>query len=222
MLTTVRVWDLPTRLFHWMLLICVAGAILCGQIGGEAVVWHFRFGYAILNLLLFRIIWGLIGGHWSRFSSFIYAPVAVFRYLKGEGRPEHSIGHNPLGSISVFALLGILLSQVASGLISDDEIAAVGPLNKFVSNAIASNATFYHKDIGKWILVGLVVIHIVGILFYLLKKGENLVHPMIQGDKKTTVSAKNSRDDMVSRLSAVIVFLACSALVAWMTTMQIA
>ena len=220
MLTTVRVWDLPTRLFHWMLLICVVGAILCGEIGGEAMVWHFRFGYAILNLLLFRIIWGLVGGHWSRFASFIYSPSNVFRYLRGEGQVEHGVGHNPLGAMSVFALLGILLAQVASGLVSDDEIATVGPLSKFVSSTLANSATFYHKDIGKWILVGLVVLHIAAVLFYLLKKGENLVHPMIQGDKRVIVSAKSSRDDAASRLFAMIVFLACSALV-WMI-MQIA
>lgn len=215
MSTKVRVWDLPTRVFHWSLVACVIGLLTTAQIGGEAMAWHFRFGYTVLSLLLFRIIWGVVGGRWSRFTSFIYSPATVFRYLKGQGQPEHSIGHNPLGAGSVFALLGFLLIQVATGLVSDDEIATTGPLSKFVSNAMVSNATFYHKDIGKLILLGLITLHIGAIFFYLFKKGENLIHPMIQGDKESTLATESSRDDARSRALATVVFLGCAALVAW-------
>jgi len=180
--------------------------------------WHFRFGYAVLSLLLFRFVWGVVGGHWSRFASFVYSPATVFRYVKGHRQPEHAIGHNPMGAASVFALLGFLLIQVASGLISDDEIAATGPLAKFVSNATVSIATFYHKDIGKLILIGLVVLHIGTILFYLFKRGENLVRPMILGDKMSKIVAQSSRDDTRSRTLAAAVFLGCAALVAWMVS----
>lgn len=216
MSTIVRVWDLPTRFFHWALVACVVALVTSAQIGGEAMAWHFRFGYAVLSLLLFRFIWGVVGGHWSRFASFVYTPAAIFRYLRGQGQPEHSIGHNPLGAASVFALLGFLLVQVASGLISDDEIAATGPLAKYASNATVSFATFYHKDIGKLILIGWVVLHVGAILFYLVKKGENLVRPMIRGDKKTMIVTQSSRDDAPSRTLAAAVFLGCVALVAWM------
>lgn len=216
MSTTVRVWDLPTRVFHWALVASVIGLVTTAQLGGDAMAWHFRFGYTMLSLLLFRIIWGVVGGRWSRFASFIYSPATVFRYLKGQGQPEHSIGHNPLGAASVVALLGFLLIQVASGLISDDEIATAGPLGKFVSSSLVSNATFYHKDIGKLILIGLVVFHIGAILFYLVKKGENLVRPMIRGDKETMIVAQSSRDDARSRTLAAAVFLGCATLVAWM------
>lgn len=213
---TVRVWDLPTRVFHWALVACVIGLLTTAQISGEAMAWHFRFGYTVLSLLLFRIIWGMIGGHWSRFTSFIYSSAIVLNYIKGQGRPEHSIGHNPLGAGSVFALLGFLLLQVASGLVSDDEIATSGPLSKFVSNIIVSTATFYHKNVGKPILIGLVVLHIGAILFYLMKKGENLVRPMIRGDKETSIVTEGSRDDARSRTLAAAVFLACAAMVGWM------
>src|SRR5512133_1633527 len=104
----VRVWDLPTRCFHWALVLCLVALLTTAQIGGDAMAWHFRSGYAVLSLLLFRLIWGVVGGKWSRFSSFLYAPAAVLAYLQGRGRPEHSIGHNPLGAASVFALLGFL------------------------------------------------------------------------------------------------------------------
>ena len=216
MSATVRVWDLPTRIFQWALVACVIGSVTTGLIGGEAMAWHFRFGYTMLSLLLFRLIWGVVGGRWSRFSSFIYSPATVFRYLRGQGQPEHSIGHNPLGAGSVFALLGFLLLQVASGLISDDEIATSGPLAKFVSNAMVSNATFYHQEVGKLILIGLLVLHVGAVLFYLVKKRENLIRPMIRGDKKTMIATNSSRDDAWSRTLAAALFLSCAALVASM------
>ena len=80
---TVRIWDLPTRLFHWLLALCVIGLVITANVGGNAMVWHFRLGYAVATLLLFRVVWGLVGGHWSRFSSFLYAPASIVRYLKG-------------------------------------------------------------------------------------------------------------------------------------------
>jgi len=216
MSSTVRVWDLPTRVFHWALAACFVGLIASSQIGGGAMAWHFRFGYTVLSLLLFRLVWGVLGGHWSRFSSFIYSPSAVLRYLKGQGRPEHAIGHNPLGAASVFATLILLLLQVATGLISDDEIATAGPLSKWVANAWVTQATFYHAEIGKLIVIGLVLLHIGAILFYRFKKGENLVRPMILGDKESMVEVPSSRDDAGSRALAAAVFFGCAGLVASM------
>ena len=213
MSTTVRVWDLPTRVFHWSLLACVVGLVVSAQIGGEAMEWHFRFGYAVLSLLLFRIIWGLVGGKWSRFSSFLYSPATVIGYLKGQRQPDQAIGHNPLGALSVFELLGILLLQVASGLFSDDEIAATGPLVKFVSSTLAGKATFYHAEIGSVIIFTLIGLHVGAILFYRFKKGENLVRPMNIGDKETTVVVAGSRDDAWSRLLALALFSGSVALV---------
>lgn len=213
---TTRVWDLPTRIFHWALVASVIALVITGQIGGNAMVWHFRCGYTVLSLLLFRIVWGLIGGRWSRFASFIYAPGTVLRYLKGLGQPEHSVGHNPAGSGSVFAMLLFLLAQVGSGLFSDDDIANSGPLSKFVSNAIVSASTWYHKEVGKRVLIVLVVLHIVAILFYLFKKKENLVKPMIHGDKVLEHALESSRDDAGSRTVAAVVFAVCAGLVATM------
>jgi cytochrome b len=209
-----RVWDLPTRIFHWALVACVVGLVISGNVGGNAMTWHFRFGYGVLSLLLFRIVWGLVGGRWSRFSSFIYAPATIINYMKGQGKPEHSVGHNPMGAGSVFALLAFLLTQVASGMMSDDEIAASGPLAKFVSNATVSTATWYHKDVGKLVIIALVVLHIAAILFYLFKKKENLVKPMIHGDKLLETMLESSKDNAQSRTVAAVVFAICVGLVA--------
>ena len=214
-LTKVRVWDLPTRVFHWTLVICVVAMAVTGTIGGNAMVWHFFLGYVVLTLLLFRIVWGLVGGRWSRFGAFIYAPQSVINYLKGQGKPEHSVGHSPLGAGSVFAILAVLLAQIATGLCSDDEIAAAGPLTRFVSNATVGMATNYHKNIGKWLLLALVLLHIGTILIYLWRK-HNLVNAMLHGDKDLIVAVPGSRDDTVSRGGALIILAFCAALVIWL------
>ena len=211
---TTRVWDLPTRIFHWALFALIIAMVATGLTGGNAMAWHFRCGYAVLSLLLFRLVWGLIGGKWSRFASFIYSPGTVLRYLRGQGQPEHSVGHNPLGAGSVFALLFFLFAQVGTGLFSDDDIAASGPLSKFVSNAMVSSLTGYHKNIGKYVLLVLVLLHIAAILFYLLKKKENLIRPMVHGDKSLVHGVENSRDDGRSRALALAVLAICAALVA--------
>lgn len=155
MANKIRVWDLPTRVFHWALVACVLGLVVTGKVGGAWIDWHARLGYAVLALLLFRLVWGLVGGRWSRFASFIYAPSSVINYLKGRAHPDHLIGHNPLGAGSVFAMLLVLLAQVGSGLVSDDEISFTGPLNRFVSSANGLLATWYHKQVGQWLMIGL-------------------------------------------------------------------
>jgi cytochrome b len=213
----VRVWDLPTRLFHWLLAVAVLSLVVTGKVGGDAITWHFRLGYLVMGLLLFRIVWGLVGGHWSRFASFVRSPSTVLRYLRGQTRPdEHlDVGHNPLGAGSVLALLLLLAVQVGTGLVADDEIANQGPLNRFVSGATALSATAWHKDFGQIILIVLVVLHVAAIVFYRLKKGKDLVRPMLSGDKLLPPGVPASADTIGTRLLAVAVAAAAAALVTW-------
>lgn len=211
----VRVWDLPTRVFHWLLVAAVTGLVITGNVGGQAMVWHSRLGYAVLALLLFRLVWGFVGGHWSRFSSFLYAPSSVVAYLRGRAHPDHLIGHSPLGAGAVFAMLLVLLAQVGTGLVSDDEISFTGPLNRFVSTSKGLAATWYHKQIGQWLVIGLVVLHIAAILYYLLRKRENLVRPMLAGDKELAAPATASRDDTVTRVAALVVLALAAGAVTW-------
>ena len=217
-LNKVRVWDLPTRIFHWALVAGVLGLAISGTLGGNAMIWHFRFGYAVLTLLLFRIVWGLVGGRWSRFGAFIYSPQSVYNYLKGRGKAEHSVGHSPIGAGSVFAMLGILLAQAGTGLLSDDEIAFAGPLTSLVSNATVSLATNYHKNIGKWIVLALVLLHVAAIVFYLWRK-HNIVGAMLHGDKEMVARVAPSRDDAASRTAALVVLAACAGVVYWISTL---
>lgn len=215
-LHTVRVWDLPTRVFHWALALCIVGLVITGSVGGNAMVWHFRIGLTVLALLMFRLAWGLVGGRWSRFAAFIYSPRSIINYIRGQGKPEHSVGHTPTGAGSVFALLALLLAQVGSGLISDDEIASAGPLVRFVSTATSNLATNYHKNIGKWIILALVVMHLAAIGFYLWRK-HNLIKPMLHGDKQMAVAVPASRDDATSRITALVIFGVCVGFVVWLS-----
>jgi cytochrome b len=216
-----RVWDLPTRLFHWVLAASVLGSLVTGQIGGNAMIWHFRLGYLAFALLVFRLVWGLVGGHWSRFASFIFAPGTVLRYLRGQTRPGENleVGHNPLGAFSVFAVLGLLLVQVATGLVADDEISNTGPLNKFVATATGLAATAWHKQWGQRILMLLVALHVGAIVFYLVKKKINLIRPMLDGDKQLPAGVPASIDSARTRLLALVVAALSAALVTWVVSL---
>jgi cytochrome b len=220
-LKRTRIWDLPTRLFHWLLAGCVIGSVVSAKIGGNALVWHFRLGYAILALLAFRLLWGMVGGHWSRFARFVYSPATLLRYLRGKAREDEylDVGHTPTGALSVFALLAILLAQVATGLVADDEIASTGPLIKYVSGATSSIATSWHKGYGQWLIIGLVILHIAAVVFYLVKKRQNLVGPMLSGDKPLPEGVPASADGLATRGLAAALITACAGGVAWLVSL---
>ena len=180
----VKVWDIPTRLFHWLLVVLVATSFITAKIGGNLMTTHIISGYLVLSLLIFRIIWGVIGGHHTRFVSFVCGPVAVLRYAATIIRidaPRH-LGHNPLGGWSVMAMLTVLLLQASTGLFASDDIFTEGPLYPLVSNAISSTLTRIH-NINATVIVCLVAVHVAAVLFYLLVKGENLIKPMFTGFK---------------------------------------
>ncbi|MEP6739885.1 MAG: cytochrome b/b6 domain-containing protein [Caldimonas sp.] len=218
----VRVWDLPTRTFHWLLVICVVFSIVSARIGGGAMVWHFRSGYVVFALLGFRLLWGFVGGRWSRFRAFLYAPATSLRYLRGESLPHehHDVGHNPLGAGSVFALLGILAVQVGTGLFADDEIDSTGPLVKYVSSATSAAASHWHKRYGQWIIIALAVLHIGAITYYWLRHRTNLVGPMLHGDKRLTGDVPASVDSGKSRALALALLAACAIGVAVIASLR--
>ncbi|RCX06884.1 cytochrome b/b6 domain-containing protein [Extensimonas vulgaris] len=217
---TVRVWDLPTRLFHWALVLCVVGLVVTGEVGDNAMVWHFRFGYTVLALLLFRLAWGFVGGYWSRFGTFLSSPARALRYLRGIHEPTDMVGHNPLGAWSVLAMLLLLAAQVGSGLMSDDEIAFAGPLTRFVSGATVELATAYHTEVGKVLLLALVTLHVLAIVFYTVKKKQKLVPPMLHGDKQLPTPAPAARDDVWTRLGALLLFGLCAAAAWWVSRLD--
>ncbi len=171
---TTRVWDLPTRLFHWLFAAAVIGAIVTVKVGGTWMDWHPIFGVTALVLLTFRVIWGFTGSRYARFSSFVKGPRTVWHYLR---HPEERSppGHSPLGGLSVVALLLVVAVQAGTGLFATDDILTSGPLNQFVSSDTAALLTSIHK----WnenVLFGLVGLHLVAIAIYALR-GKQLVPP---------------------------------------------
>ncbi len=213
----MRVWDLPTRMFHWLLAASVIASVITAKIGGNAMTWHIRLGLLALALLAFRLVWGFVGGYWSRFASFLYRPTSVMGYLRGDAGPggRYDVGHSPLGALSVFALLLLLIAQVATGLVADDEIATTGPLNRFVTSALALRATGWHKSLGQYLIITLVVLHIATVLFYLFKKQRNLIAPMWHGDKTVAPGTPASADGVAQRVLAAVMITAALGVSWW-------
>ena len=180
----VKVWDLPTRLFHWLLVVFVVVSFTTAEIGGNAMPYHQKSGYIILTLLLFRIAWGFFGGRSSRFVSFVCSPATVLRYVTESlsRRSPRYFGHNPLGGWSIIATLLALLLQAGTGLFANDDIFTEGPLAHLVSKAASDWLTRIHR-LNSDLIVILVVIHVMAIIFYLLVKRDNLITPMITGFK---------------------------------------
>ena len=188
------VWDLPVRIFHWALVLLVISQVVTASIGGNAMQFHAVGGYAILTLVVFRILWGFFGGTHARFRDFVRAPATVVRYAKsilGESHMAHR-GHNPLGGWSVLAMLGSLLVQATTGLFANDDVMMEGPLAKHVSDRTSEIATAIH-DVNAAVLLALIAIHIAAVLFYLLAKKDNLIAPMITGRKQFATTDEPAR-----------------------------
>lgn len=169
------IWDLPVRLFHWVLVGLIAFAWWSAEYHYDDL--HIWSGIAVLTLLIFRILWGFFGSSTARFANFIRGPRAVFGYLRGEWR---GVGHNPLGALSVVALLGLVSVQVGLGLFASDEDGLMqGPLASLVSMGASDTAKELHEELFNFLLA-LIGLHVAAILYYRFK-GKSLVNPMITG-----------------------------------------
>jgi cytochrome b len=179
---TVAVWDLPVRVFHWLLVAFFLGLWVSGKTGELDI--HMKMGMAVLSMLLFRLLWGFVGSSTARFSHFVAGPSGALDYLRTvrEGRPWMGLGHNPLGGWSVMALLTVLLVQGSAGLFTSDDIFTDGPLAWTVSSATVKQLSAVHR-LGSKLLLVLVALHVGAVVFYLMAKGENLVRPMLTGRK---------------------------------------
>ncbi|MGD9603696.1 MAG: cytochrome b/b6 domain-containing protein [Gammaproteobacteria bacterium] len=181
----VLVWDIPVRVFHWLLVFLVAVSWWTGETGGTALRYHFWSGYAILALVLFRLGWGVIGSEPARFASFLRGPRAVLANLRALPRrtPDESLGHNPAGGWMIAALLATLLVQIGSGLCANDDLFNEGPWYDLVSRSVSDTLTgLHHLNFG--VLLTLVALHVLAIVFHWRVKGENLVAPMFTGYKR--------------------------------------
>lgn len=180
----VKVWDLPVRLFHWSLVGLFLFLIVSGDLGDDLIEWHFYAGYLLSGLILFRVLWGLVGSHHARFVTFVRHPLYTLRYtlrmLKGD--PEHHYGHNPAGGMMVIALLLMLSLQFATGLVTSDDVIWDGPFYSSVSEELAELGGELHHQI-QLILKVLVGLHILAIIFHKVCYKDALVPAMIHGKK---------------------------------------
>jgi len=187
--TQIQLWDWPVRVFHWSLLAAVTTAIVTGKLGGAWMGWHGVAGQVILGLVVFRIVWGFLGSTYARFTTFVPTPARILAYLKGQ---RHGVGHNPLGALSVLALLGLLAVQATTGLFSNDDIAFTGPLAGFVDEALSLSLTAWHHRLVN-VLFALLGLHVLAILFYVHVKKDNLVKPMVTGIKEVPITTPAPR-----------------------------
>ncbi len=199
----MKIWDLPIRVFHWALVICIFTSWLTVEI--DEMELHVISGACILGLLTFRLLWGVIGPFTAQFHNFISSPYTIFKYLRNpvSNQFRHLIGHSPIGSLSVIALLLVVSFQVLTGLFADDEIYLTGPLAKFVDSDMRSWSTKLHAQNFN-ILFGLIILHVVAILFYLIIKKNNLVGPMITGNK----TMENGRSSIQARHPIIVLIVA--------------
>ena len=208
----LRVWDLPTRLFHWLLVAMVVSSFATAKLGGNWMLYHERCGEVILALLLFRVAWGFIGSPPSRFRTFLAGPGAVFRYALTLFRrdADHHLSHNPLGGWSVMAMLLVLFVQAGTGLFANDDIATEGPLYKWVSKAASDRLTSIHH-VNHDLIIVLVAVHVAAVLFHLIYKRENLITPMITGKKQREGALAENISQQPIGLAAVAAALAAGA-----------
>lgn len=199
------IWDSPTRIFHWSLVILVSISFTTGLIGGFDIMdYHQLSGYGILTLVIFRIIWGVIGNDHARFTQFIKGPAATFTYLRRilHREPTEMDGHNPLGALSVISLLAALLIQATTGLFANDDILLEGPLVHLVSNSTSQTLTAIHETMA-WILAGLVTLHLIAIAYHSLIRREDLLLPMLRGWRESNTLEGNAKNP---RLRGLVVF----------------
>lgn len=224
----VRVWDLPTRVFHWLLVALVAVSLYTGNVGGLAEMdLHMRAGYAVLALVLFRLAWGVAGSRHSRFATFMRGPRAVLAYARdlargpaggtAGGTATRSIGHNPMGGWSVAAMLAALTVQAGTGLFANDDILTEGPLARHVSKALSDRLTAVH-ELSATVLYVLITVHLGAVAFYRVVKKDDLIRPMLSGRKSlpaAEIAAAGIADEPFVSPWRAALLLALAAGVVW-------
>lgn len=211
------VWDLPLRLFHWLLVLSLGGLWATGEAGFDYMEWHIYLGYFTAGLIVFRVIWGFVGPRNARFSNFLGGPSRIWRYAKGlaAGTMIQTAGHNPLGGLSVILMLLLVGFQVFTGLFATDDILYTGPYNGAVSSDTANKLTSWHH-LNFNIILAAVALHILAIAFYFLVKKQNLIAAMFHGRKPASHVPEHEAITTSEVVKAVIVIVISAGLVYWL------
>jgi cytochrome b len=210
------VWDLPVRLFHWLLVLSLIASYVTAEIGFDTMEINMYLGYWTNGLVIFRVLWGFVGPKHARFSSFLKGPSGIWKYAKalGAGTMIETAGHNPLGGLSVILLLGLVGFQAFTGLFSSDDIAWYGPYNGAVSSDWATKLTHWHH-VNFNIILAAVALHLLAIAFYFLVKKQNLVGAMVHGKKYVPANEAITKSEVVR---ALIVIVIAAGLAYWLVT----
>lgn len=209
--TRVKVWDGWVRLWHWSIVFLIPFSYLTAR--AHKWDWHMYSGYALLTLVSFRILWGLVGSEPARFLTFVRSPFAAFAHLakaRREDGPDRELSHNPAGAWMVVILITLLLTQAVTGLFAYDQIFTYGPLARQVSEDTRDLATYIHIRVINFIFA-VIVLHILAIIWYRLFKGHDLVQAMMIGTKPMPEGTRQPR--MAPPLLGVVLFAACAAVV---------
>ncbi len=211
----VRAWDLPTRLFKWSLVALILTAWISSGFSDPDMLVHKAAGYGILVLLVYRVLWGIVGGSTARFSNFVRSPSAAWNYLKNlrNKRAAHYLGHNPAGGLMVIGLLFVCAVQVLLGLFSSDGVTAAGPFADMAGDTISGWAASIHDTWFYVAILGLAFLHIAANLYYQFVKRENLIGAMVTGRKRRANYADRSETKGGSLLLAAVCLLASAGLV---------
>lgn len=204
----IKVWDIPTRLFHWLLALAVTGALITVNLGEAWMHWHQRFGLAVIGLLGFRLVWGICGPSEARFIRFIATPQRLAAQWRGDW---HGVGHTPLGSLSVLAMLALFTFQSVTGLFATDDVAVSGPWANAVSSQLSRLSSRWHRLTEEllWVLIG---VHLLAIAWHQLR-GKRLVRAMLHGRKMASDPAAQPRP---ARRGALVVAVAVAVLAVWL------
>jgi len=208
----VRVWDVPVRLFHWLLLALLGFSWWSGEQGNEWMEYHGWSGYAILTLVLFRIVWGFVGSDSARFAHFVRGPSASYAYFRSvlQRRPKAFLGHNPLGGWMILSLLLVLLVQAVTGLLGNDDNAYEGPLSHWLRHSTSSLITTLHAY-NFDLLLGLIGLHVAAVLTHQLLRRDDMIKAMFTGVKTGVTGETGGR--MVSTWRALVLLVFMAALV---------
>ncbi len=213
MYVLTRVWDAPTRMCHWAIVLLIVASWLTQHEG-----WmprHVLCGYLMATLLIFRLIWGFVGSDTARFTRFLKSPRAAVRHLVQAWRraPDHQIGHNAAGGWMVLSLLGLLCVQVATGLCANDEVSVQGPLAETVGSAASDWLSHIHA-VNFRLIEAAILLHVLAILSYRVLRGHRLVGPMISGNKPLPDTLLPPR--MVGPARAIAAFSVAAGVVAFL------
>lgn len=215
------VWDLPLRLFHWLLVICIGGAWYTSEQQGELVELHMQFGYAILGLAIFRLIWGFVGTRHSKFNHFFPTPTRLANYFKSfkTSSADNYAGHNPLGSLMLLLMIFLIFAQAISGLFIDDDIFSSGPYYGTISAEAEKIMKLIHHNAFDFLLAA-IGLHISAALYYRLIKKQDFITPMITG-KKSSDQVKAEDTIQHSKLFiAILVALLVAGFVYWLVVLN--